>query len=148
MGKDLTNLLAAIEARAEKATPGPWENEDDRIPGAELPWRSTGLIWQKDDQSYQKSVCRIEAHKLAAHSPEEEIAGFEANADFIAHARTDIPRLIKALKKCREQRDEALEGERLEREIRFGAEYRPRDSRPEFDAELLAILTGSEAGGG
>ncbi len=54
--------------------------------------------------------------------------------DFIAHLRRDTKRLVAALEKCREQRDE------------YGNRFSPygyyKEIRPNDDAELEAILEG------
>lgn len=60
--------LAEIEARATTATPGPWIAEED------------GLVW---------------ANRLG--DPVSGSTEME-NADFIAAARTDVPRLVAALR--------------------------------------------------
>lgn len=66
--------LAAIRARAEAATPGPWTLYDQDA-GTELAGRF-GRIAIPDSM-----------HSVA----------WPANAKFIAHARTDVPRLLAAV---------------------------------------------------
>jgi len=69
---------AAIKARAEKATPGPWYRVDVRI--QTVPDRQT------DTKKY-----------IALHSGCTDGAKFPNDGEFIAHARTDIPALLEAL---------------------------------------------------
>lgn len=78
--------LEEIRKRVEKATAGPWESQahaygcniyethKDRAPRAKLGYGTGPAIPRHGDQ-----------------------AECEANADFIAHARTDIPALLAAL---------------------------------------------------
>lgn len=77
----LETYLAEIEARCEKATPGPWSNDVD--------W---DFVCQEPFDENKKAIAS-DCHRL--------------NSDFIAHARTDIPRLLAALEKAIEQRNEA-----------------------------------------
>ena len=66
------NELAAIRERAAKATKGPW-------------YRRQGYVYRRDDPhnafGFRVDDCR----------------GPCVDADFIAHARSDIPRLLDAL---------------------------------------------------
>ncbi|HEV2237182.1 MAG TPA: hypothetical protein VGR57_11020 [Ktedonobacterales bacterium] len=62
--------LAAIRARAEQATPGPWHHGADG-----------GIV----------------AEGSAAAIARRDAGGTAADADFIAAARTDIPRLLAGL---------------------------------------------------
>lgn len=92
--KNLDDMLKEIEARANAATEGPWEYEHKYF-------------------STQKSY----AHRIKKdHFP----IGFEmtstsnkvlptdvANFEFIANARTDVPKLLAMLRLAIEQRDTA-----------------------------------------
>jgi hypothetical protein len=71
--------LDAIEARAEAATPGPWIV-------------SGGVIHSpiREPWDGKPNAVIVDAHI------------FEPNADFIAHARTDIPALVAELRAARE----------------------------------------------
>jgi hypothetical protein len=66
-----TAELLAISERAEKATAGPWENDETDIMG----------IWPDDGSIGMIAVSLMNP------------PNFE-NAEFIAHARTDIPKLL------------------------------------------------------
>ena len=65
--------LDAIEARANAATPGPWEIFNDDLDGHIIAGRY--------------SICGGERHEGYVHAD-------DLNIIFIAHARTDVPRLI------------------------------------------------------
>ena len=74
------NRLDEIEARANAATEGPWEHEPPPGPG-EDPMRPI-CVYPKEDGG-----------TLAYVQP------LEADAEFIAHSRTDVPALLDALEK-------------------------------------------------
>jgi hypothetical protein len=106
----LQQKLEEIKERAEKATDGPWLN-DERI------------VLQ--DSGIQPHICysyTADGYSLTDKPIE--------NAEFIAHARTDVPLLLKALAKCIEQRDELLD--------------RHDYARKSWDRELKAIFEGDE----
>lgn len=76
-------FAAALE-RAEKATPGPWETYD-----------SLGIVSRSHDVP-NKIMCV--AKPFCPTSFDEEGGIFESkDAEFMAHARTDIPAFAKAL---------------------------------------------------
>ena len=86
--------LEAISARAEAATPGPWETVECRSTPA-------GVSWTKE-----ATIC---ARRIRVASLKREIegdvgsAGFPSlmiDAKFIAAARTDVPALIAALREA------------------------------------------------
>ena len=74
---DLDLDLDAIEARAAAATEGPWSRDDEH--------------------SLSVAICYTPHVWALAHS------GTEANAEFIAHARTDVPALVAALREARDE---------------------------------------------
>ena len=74
--------LAEIEARAAAATEGPWEADGSEIYDAAGDWVGESLDLDAPD-------------------------GGETNARFAAAARTDVPRLVAALRAAREERDQA-----------------------------------------
>lgn len=68
--------LAPIKARAEAATPGPWKDDGEIIgPGFGI-----AQTWDKH---------------------EDDFANAEANSEFIAHARQDIPALVAEVERLR-----------------------------------------------
>lgn len=80
--------LAAIKARADAATEGPWavaEAESNRLGNHRIVYRV-----EKDEQGTNWQV----AVTYGFSNP--GIAD-EADAEFIAHARTDVPNLLAAL---------------------------------------------------
>ena len=76
--------IAAIKARADKAAAGPWAWNSRHGLGA--PNRL--VMWPSHEYG-----CDL------------DIEGEEADLDFIAHARTDIPDLIAALEAAERERD-------------------------------------------
>lgn len=137
--KSLDEMLKEIEERCEKATPGPWENEDYREPNGNN-WRSVGLIWSKNMGAYHPGtpVCKVDCEKLHAASESGKIKEFEANAEFIAHSRTDIPRLVAALRLARSAA-RGMHAEACASRDVCGADEK-------LDAELARLLAG-EGGG-
>lgn len=87
--------LDAIEARAKAATPGPWEHE-----------KNGGMIY-----AYEMKMRVLDIRGWGyltgwggLHMNEEAaIKVQEANGDFAAHAREDVPALIAELRKLREE---------------------------------------------
>lgn len=77
--------LAEIKARAEKATPGPWEYTDNGF---------DGCISSKDGDF------------LIGGEPCEGRIEHDANTEFICHARTDIPALISEVEQMTKQFEE------------------------------------------
>jgi len=71
--------LDEIKARAAAATEGPWVNDSTEI-GRPFPGTDTIDVWVAE----------------SCHPNGDGIDG-EADAGFIAHARTDVPRLVAAL---------------------------------------------------
>lgn len=74
-----TNPLDAIQARANKATDGPWE--------AHL-----GAGWYVQDGSCDEIAIIMDRPGI------DEDPQAEANANFIINAREDVPRLVAALR--------------------------------------------------
>ena len=77
--------LDEVQARADKATPGPWEVKGN---GAQ-PYASDGIV----------ANCETQIHNDddEAGLESDERRGFD-NADFIAAARTDVPKLAAMLR--------------------------------------------------
>jgi hypothetical protein len=95
---DLTDdQLAAIEARAAKATLGKWR----------LSEHSGGESWEQDVQVGAGWFLRLSpGYAFSTFTePAEVEAEFAANAAFIAHAREDIPALTAALRRAWEERE-------------------------------------------
>ena len=89
--KTLNDMLKEIEARANAATPGPWDNRCKEFSNSER----ARHIW-----SEYGWLCTLE-------SP---LDSKEVDAAFIAHARTDVPKLLAMLRLAIAQRNVALQG--------------------------------------
>ena len=90
------NRLDKIEARANAATEGPWEWEgksDEMWPQGENSLMATGGA----EPEYVLMAWGYDAYGITAEC--------DADAEFIAHARTDVPWLLEQV----ERRDKALE---------------------------------------
>jgi hypothetical protein len=95
----LTNEeLAAIRKRAEKATPGPWVNMGVSVATAHPEYQEVSR-WYNGTSN---DVCSL-------NDGEYIVSGnAEADADFIAHARTNIPKLIAEVERLHANRDKAV----------------------------------------
>ena len=76
--------LLAIEARANLASPGPWCVRDQFIETSTSPSHLLGVTMQRTEEGLT------------------QLPG-EDNALFIAHARTDIPRLVSEIRRLKSQ---------------------------------------------
>jgi hypothetical protein len=72
--------LDAIKARAEVATPGPWEED-----GSE--------IYVVGSRAWVAESCHLAEYGVTAHG--------DLDAEFIAHARTDVPALVAEVERLR-----------------------------------------------
>lgn len=97
MGREMTDSeLAAIEARAKRATEGPWTIKSvwtDKHSGADEVSGANG-----------QSVCLCDEHD-GGYNPNTQ-----RNVDFIAHARTDIPALIAEIRRLRADMQDVING--------------------------------------
>ena len=75
--------LAAIRARAEAATEGPWENDYPEV----------GQHWSRPEP-WAKVVSTDVACMAYCYGGSAQGIENEADAEFIAHAREDIPALL------------------------------------------------------
>lgn len=80
--------LAAIKARADKATAGPWEVNDNRV-ARPYPF-FTFCVALTDDNGVRYYV---------RSTP--EVGSAEDDFAFIAHARTDVPALVAEVERLR-----------------------------------------------
>lgn len=91
----MTDLdLDAIEARANAATDGPWLGYDER----------SDLREENPDVTPMWVVAQMEPDGVNWVRDIADIGGGEqdeADAEFIAHARTDLPALVAALREAR-----------------------------------------------
>jgi hypothetical protein len=94
-GSKMSDLdVEAIEARCEAATPGPWEWSERRqwLTGPDY-----ADVIEPDDVDCG-SWCQGGSSKIRWDRP-------EADADFIAHARSDIPALLTALSESQRENE-------------------------------------------
>jgi hypothetical protein len=99
----LTNEeIAEIEARAKMATPGPWAWES-------VGEKSNAWCIGFTDPPHSGQIVEVYDEKARAFCPKPEVVEFVAqsgdpagfsDADFIAHAREDIPNLIATIRAC------------------------------------------------
>lgn len=82
--------LAAIEERCAKATPGPWE------------WRGKSgtlhTLRDRGEYQYGKTVLA----PIYEYDSGVDVKVSEADADFIAYARTDVETLVAEIRRLRE----------------------------------------------
>lgn len=94
MAEPLTaERLAEIKARAEKATPGPWFLRDEGTFGEVL------VQYRTEPHGFRFPVARA-----VRSTP-----GYAESAEFIAHARQDVPDLVAEVERLREENEELLE---------------------------------------
>ena len=90
---DVEAFLGRVEGLASRATEGPWETDDIGHSGAEEP---SGIVVHTGAFDWD-DLMRGEAESAVTWMP-----GWDRhhgdNAEFIAHARTDVPALVAALR--------------------------------------------------
>ena len=112
----LSAALEQVGERAQAATPGPWEAEEN-----EDCWELYGAV--------RPMLHPLKLIKAPKHgTPYAEYWPLPNDADFIAHARTDVPRLLAAFRVL----------------VVFHAQYMTTEEY----AKILAALTGEGAPGG
>ena len=85
-----TDRLAEIQARADAATDGPWAAHAFGYPGQEEP---SSIVVHRGNFDWQA----ISDGEFVASMPMWDRQESD-DADFIAHARTDVPALVAALR--------------------------------------------------
>jgi hypothetical protein len=95
--------LNAIDARANAATPSPWEEGDG--------WVYTEPVY--DDDNRLSNVCGMSFSDPERAGVERERA--QRNVRFIAHARKDVPALLAEVRRLRSGITEAI------REVQIGS---------------------------
>lgn len=92
--------LRAIEERAEAATPGPWSEDDGNVFSTPLSERRHEIIMRRIHGEDIPHPDHDEPHPMGfVCTTTQETANFDNNADFIAHARTDVPRLVAEVRR-------------------------------------------------
>lgn len=84
--------LDEIEARANAATPGPWDVSD----GNEGDWPPRPL-WMVTNEAFHNPPADDDTPWIAA----ELHTGVRDDAEFVAAARTDVPRLLAEVRRLR-----------------------------------------------
>lgn len=89
--------LAEIRARCEAATPGPWKSEDG--------W-GVGLRYGRNARAYHAAGARGWPVLFRCQSENDMSAQLsksqrQANCDFVARAREDVPALLKEIERLR-----------------------------------------------
>ena len=118
--------LDAIEQRTNAATEGPWFQDSD----------NPGLVWgeQRSDGDGYWSLFASETGHDATAEPQD--------AEFIAHARSDVPALLAEVRRLRAMEQRVREYARhLARPFADGV---PDREGEQIASELLAALDGGE----
>ena len=87
--------LEEIAARVEEATPGPWE-----APRGFIDLTGNGEHWPMVCGRHS-TIPGFDRFDLLYGMPEETLPGSRANMTFIAHAREDVPYLLKEVNRLR-----------------------------------------------
>lgn len=88
--------LEAIKARAEKATAGPWcwDNRGEKCNDIQV-----GVACGKNDEDLSGNINNLEIYDVQYVESITQDVNKTANADFIAHARTDVPALMREVER-------------------------------------------------
>jgi len=109
--------LGAIEAREAAATPGPWEARIWNIN-----WEITYYVSMPND------ILKVSSYTLEDHEREDENYRYvNDNAEFIAHARADVPALIAEVKHLTRERDAAVADLQISAKCQTCKDYNPDD---------------------
>lgn len=111
--------VEAIRKRCEAATEGPWKSDDKHTFGNRLV-RQDPENW--NGMGYQ-FICGLPVAKKGSHYGDM----FLANAEFIAHARQDIPALLSAL---------AARDARIVEECEVAEAWRVQSRQWEYEASV------------
>ena len=90
--------LEEIRRRVDRATPGPWRVVLDDSESPKTVWRQCASDKHPDDDPERLSVYDDCCHGGGLHS---EPFFREADAEFVAHARADVPWLLDRLDQIR-----------------------------------------------
>ena len=100
----MTLDLAAVRDREAAATPGPWY-ASRRLPEPAQPGGPHLLIcdagWDFDDPEYGHSAPVIAAKPATGWPDTDDHRAANADAEFIAHAREDVPALLAEVDRLR-----------------------------------------------
>ena len=89
----MSSRLDEIKARAAAATGGPWKWDNRRVPTL------NGMAGSRDVYRYETEVIEADHNgECGCRSAcQLDLTVGPADAEFIAHARTDVPRLVAAV---------------------------------------------------
>lgn len=97
-----------IRTRCEKATPGPWKNDGPDRFSSDEPWVHVVDGPTIDTLILARLPCEFPDNR--AHDERLGLCGNASNnAEFVAHARTDIPALLADRKEMQKLLREAVE---------------------------------------
>jgi hypothetical protein len=126
---NFTEVLNEIKERADKATPGPWKTL----------LKGTGMyVGNWNNPHHQKEIhCPYGEHiEVDNYNHRFDGSNAEDTADFIAHARSDIPKLLAVIEKLIEQRDSLIEMNDDDEEFVIAG------TKSYANAELLKLIRG------
>lgn len=112
-----TELLNEINKRAKGATPGPWIWADWTIYDEDREAQKRKEPYWTLVNSYSRNLCRgplgrksLEIESIASGGGRDEswIDVSDADAEFIAHSRDDIPKLLAVIEKLIAQRNDII----------------------------------------
>ena len=92
MDTDIEKMVAEIEARAEKATPGPWS--DLRI----------GSLGNGSARSAEEQLCNSKGVAVVILTHDGSVEAMD-NVEFVSHAREDVPKLCAMWREAVAERD-------------------------------------------
>lgn len=95
--------LDAMQARCEDATPGPWHEDDGHIHSTPQSEAVDAYINRlMNDPAFRSAETDDQTNRPwteVAHVSQDS-PNFDADTEFLKHARTDLPRLLSALRKA------------------------------------------------
>lgn len=128
MTDEFKRLVEDAEARASKATPGPWETDGGRVVVTATPIDDEDAV----------DVCEV------LHRGNDAGAFGDHTAQFIAHARQDVPALCAAVRELDAEVSEARETAlRMIRTVAPEVADRNKDASLDY---LLGIVSAGLAG--
>ena len=122
--------LDAIQGMVEKATEGPWVEDDGWIHSGPAADRLTAYIdalMARANAGLPRDDDQADRPETVVARCEQTLPNFEADAEFIAHARQDIPRLLSEVRRLRKENAEGQgvfdeQNAALARQIEINAE--------------------------
>jgi hypothetical protein len=100
-GMSFDAWIKEVEERVKAATPGPWKIDDfmpDTDFAEKIVWSPNKEAWDEDDDSFNTiATFPVTGAYGYGCDPNQRI-----DAEFITHARTDIPKLLEAVKLLQE----------------------------------------------